>query len=146
MTEKSLKSLDEYSQRIVEICARATVEKSTISVWSASKYTGIAEGEIFFSGEYRLRMREELDFDEGIITSYGYEVYHGNKRLFWYDDFPHPNDASLASTYPHHKHIPPDIKHNRIPAQNLSFLKPNLPALVQEIERLLKALENGILD
>lgn len=137
MTEKSLKSLDEYSQLIAEICARATVEKSTISVWSVSKYTGIAEGEIFFSGEYRLRMREELDFDEGIITSYGYEVYHGNKRLFWYDDFPHPNDASLASTCPHHKHIPPDIKHNRIPAQNLSFLKPNLPALVQEIESLI---------
>lgn len=137
MTEKSLKSLDEYSQLIAEICARATVEKSTISVWSVSKYTEIAEGEIFFSGEYRLRMREELDFDEGIITSYGYEVYHGNKRLFWYDDFPHPNDASLASTCPHHKHIPPDIKHNRIPAQNLSFLKPNLPALVQEIESLI---------
>lgn len=137
MTEKSLKSLDEYSKLIAEICARATVEKSTISVWSVSKYTGIAEGEIFFSGEYRLRMREELDFDEGIITSYGYEVYRGEERLFWYDDFPHPNDASLASTHPHHKHVPPDIKHNRIPAPNLSFLKPNLPVLVSEVEDLI---------
>jgi hypothetical protein len=42
--------------------------------------------------------------------------------LFWYDDFPHPNDKSLTTTYPHHKHMPPDIKHHRIPAGELSFL------------------------
>ncbi|MEN8215749.1 MAG: hypothetical protein ABFS56_05115 [Pseudomonadota bacterium] len=35
----------------------------------------------------------------------------------------------LASTHPHHKHIPPDIKHNRIPAPILSFTHPNLPEL-----------------
>jgi len=44
----------------------------------------------------------------------------------------------LASTHPHHKHIPPDIKHNRIPAPELSFTQPNLPFLMQEIiDRLL---------
>ncbi len=48
--------------------------------------------------------------------------------------FPHPNDASLASTMPHHKHIHPDIKHHRIPAPNMSFTQPNLPALLEEIE------------
>lgn len=41
----------------------------------------------------------------------------------------------LASTHPHHKHIPPDIKHNRIPAPGLSFTRPNLPFLIEEIER-----------
>ncbi|MGQ9626402.1 MAG: toxin-antitoxin system TumE family protein [Anaerolineae bacterium] len=30
----------------------------------------------------------------------------GRERLYWYDDFPHPNDPILASTFPHHKHIP----------------------------------------
>lgn len=40
---------------------------------------------------------------------------------------------SLASTHPHHKHIPPDIKHHRIPAPNLSFTIPNLPFLIEEI-------------
>ena len=34
--------------------------------------------------------REELDFADGLITSYGYEVYRGTERLYWYDDFPHP--------------------------------------------------------
>lgn len=63
-------------------------------------------------------MREELDFDEGIITAYGYEVYRGDEKLYWHDDFPHPNDATLASTYPHHKHIPPDIKKQPNPSTN----------------------------
>ena len=90
---------------------------------------------------YRFRMREEIDFEAGLITSYGYEVYRDNEKLYWYDDFPHPNDASLASTPPHHKHIPPDIKHNRIPAPNISFSKPNLVILLEEIEELLDQQE-----
>ena len=53
----------------------------------------------------------------------------------WYDSFPHPNDPSLASTDPHHKHVPPNIKHHRVPAPDLSFTRPNLPFLIEEIER-----------
>jgi len=37
-------------------------------------------------------------------------------------------------THPHHKHIPPAIKHHRIPAPELSFKKPNIPYLIEEIE------------
>lgn len=29
----------------------------------------------------------------------------------------------------------PDIKHHRIPAFNLSFTRPNLPFLIEEIEQ-----------
>ena len=87
-----------------------------------------------FSNGLRLRMREELDFADGLITSYGYEVYRGTERLYWYDDFPHPDESSLAATFPHHKHVPPDIKHNRIPAAHLQFTKPNLITIVKEIE------------
>lgn len=73
------------------------------------------------------------------IASYSqYEFYHEEKRLFWYNDFPHPNDPSLSSSFPHHKHVPPDIKHNRIPAPQMSFSRPNLPVLIQEIEDLIK--------
>jgi len=79
---------------------------------------------------------EEVDLDAGLIISYGYEVYRGEERLYWYDDFPHPNDPKLASTMPHHKHVPPDIKHNRIPAPSMSFERPNLAVLIQEIEEL----------
>jgi hypothetical protein len=90
-----------------------------------------------FTGGFRLRLREELDFDAGLITAYGYEVYQSGERLYWYDDFPHPEDATLASTHPHHKHVPPDIKHHRIPAPGISFEHPNLPLLIQEIESLI---------
>ena len=65
---------------------------------------------------------------------YGYEVWRNDEKLYWYDPQPHPNNPELASTHPHHKHIPPDIKNNRLPAPGLSFAKPNLPFLIQEIE------------
>jgi hypothetical protein len=41
----------------------------------------------------------------------------------------------LASAHPHHKHVPPDIKRHRISAPGLSFIRPNLPFLIEEIER-----------
>jgi hypothetical protein len=134
MTDTPLNSLTDYSRFMADLLHRPTVKHSTVAVWSDSPYTGVAEGEVFFSNNIRLRLREELDFYAGLITSYGYEVYRGSERLFWYDDFPHPNDPDLAATYPHHKHLPPDIKHNRISAPNIRFNRPNLPILIQEIE------------
>ena len=122
---------------MAELLDRPTVERSTVVVWSASPYTGIAEGDVFFAQGIRLRLREELDFDAGLITSYGYEVYRDANRLYWYDDFPHPHDPTLAATLPHHKHVPPDLKHNRIPAPDLQFTHPNLPVLLREIEVLM---------
>jgi hypothetical protein len=136
MTLNPLASLTNYSRFVAEILDRTAIERSTVGVWSDSPYTGILEGEVYFSNGLRLRLREELDFDAGRITSYGYEVYRHETRLYWYDDFPHPNDSMLASTFPHHKHVPPDIKRNRIPAPGISFTRPNLPALIQEIEEL----------
>ncbi len=136
MAENSLESLADYSDVVAKILNRPSILHSTIRVWSTSLCTGTAEGEATFANGVRLRMREELDFADGLITSYGYEVYRGTERLYWYDDFPHPNEPFLASTFPHHKHISPDIKHNRIPAPNLQFSRPNLVAIVEEIETL----------
>jgi hypothetical protein len=110
-----LSSLEAYSQYVAAVIHRPTVLRSTVSVWSDSPFTGVAEGEVFFVDGVRLRLREELDFDASLITSYGYEVYRGDERLYWCDDFPHPDDAALASTFPHHRHVPPDIKRNRVP-------------------------------
>jgi len=70
------------------------------------------------------------------IDAYGYEVWRGREKLFWYNSQEHPNDASLQSSNPHHKHIPPGIKHHRIPAPEMSFNKPNIPTLIQEIEKI----------
>jgi len=134
MADNPLQSLSDYSSFVAELLDRASVTRSTVAVWPESPYTGVAEGEVFFAQGLRLRMREELDFDAALITAYGYEVYREEERLYWYDDFPHPNDPTLSSTHPHHKHIPPDIKHNRIPAPGLSFSQSNLPFIIAEIE------------
>ncbi len=131
MTKNPLGSLADYSRFVSELLDRPLVEGSTVSVWSASSYTGVAEGEIFFHRGFRIRVREELDFNSQLITSYGYEAYKGQERLYWYDDFPHPRDSSLASTFPHHKHVPPIIKRNRIPAPEISFILPNLQFIVR---------------
>lgn len=136
MAEKSLESLTDYSYFLAETMSRPSVLRSTIRVWSSSPFTGTAEGEATFANGVRLRMREELDFADGLLTSYGYEVYRGAERLYWYDDFPHPEESALASTFPHHKHVPPDIRRNRIPAPNLQFTSPNLIAIIEEIESL----------
>jgi hypothetical protein len=134
MAENPLGSLADYGYFVAEIMSRPSILRSTIRVWSSSPFTGTAEGEAIFANGIRLRMREELDFADSLITSYGYEVYLGAERLYWYDDFPHPEDPSLASTFPHHKHVPPDIRRNRIPAPNLRFTDPNLIAIIEEIE------------
>jgi len=96
-------------------------------------------GEVVFADDYRLSVYERLTWDTGTvqIDAYGYEVWQGSNELYWYDSQSHPNDPTLASTHPHHKHVSPDIKHNRIPAPQLSFAQPNLPFLIQEIESLL---------
>ena len=134
MSDNPLYSLVDYSSYVADLLDRPSVIRSTVSVWSESSYTGTAEGEVFFEQGFRLRVREELDFDAGLIAAYGYEVYRNEERLYWYDDFPHPHDPTLASTHPHHKHIPPNIKHNRIPAPGLSFSEPNLSLIIEEIE------------
>jgi hypothetical protein len=138
VNDDPLASLADYSRFVAELADHPAVQRSTLRIWSDSPYTGLAEGELFFANHFRLRIREELDFGAGLITSYGYEVYQGEERLYWYDDFPHPNDLTLASTFPHHKHVPPNIKRNRIPAPEMSFTRPNLPALIQELEDLVQ--------
>ncbi len=44
------------------------------------------------------------------IDERGYEVWRGKEKVYWYDAQPHPNDPALQSTYPHHKHIQPNIR------------------------------------
>jgi hypothetical protein len=128
-----LSSLADYRRFVSEWVNHPQIQHSTVIVWSESPHTGIAEGEIFFRNGLRLRMREDIDFDVFFIASYGYEIYRGDERLYWYDDFPHPQDSSLASTFPHHKHVPPDIRRHRIPAPGLNFSQPNLPGIIEEI-------------
>jgi hypothetical protein len=133
-----------------------SIRKSTLVYISTGALFGRVEGILVFEGGVILCVQEYLNFELEIIVRYGYEVsrahiladdpdfpdateycratYPRKEKLYWYDSFPHPNDPSLAGTDPHHKHVPPDIKHHRIPAPDLSFTRPNLPFLIEEVE------------
>ncbi|HFE67132.1 MAG TPA: hypothetical protein ENJ93_07710 [Chloroflexi bacterium] len=110
-----------------------------MTVIRRGKRTAVLKGEVIFAHGYRISIQERLSLDFGTveIEFYGYELWHNAEKIAWYDAQPHPNNPALASTHPHHKHIPPDIKHNRIPAPNMSFIQPNLSALVEEIQKLI---------
>jgi hypothetical protein len=116
-----------------------SIHRSTLTFVRRGHSLARVSGEIFFAHDFRLVVLERLVFDRLpiLIEGYGYEVWRGEEKLYWYDPQPHPNEPSLQNNHPHHKHIPPDIKHNRVPAPEMSFTRPNLSALIQEIERLL---------
>jgi hypothetical protein len=103
------------------------------------------QGEITLTQGYRIALKERLSFDEGlvVIEDYGYELWHKEDKIAWYDAQPHPDDPVLASTYRHNKHICADIKHHRIPAPNMTFTQPNLPALIQEIEKVTAQVQSS---
>lgn len=117
------------------------IVRSTLVVAQRGRLFAELTGEVGLRGGYRLVAYERLTWDAGtlVIEGYSYEVWQGSDKLYWYDSQPHPDDPALAGTDPHHKHIPPDVKHHRVPAPELSFTAPNLPFLIQEIETLLQA-------
>ena len=134
-------SLRDYEEFIYTLPQQfASIAHSTLVVVRRGARMVTVSGEIIFPESYRLVIKERLTSDAGplVLTRYGYEVWRGGEKLYWYDSQPHPNDPTLAATTPHHKHIPPNIKYHRIPAPELSFTRPNLPVLIEEVGRLLK--------
>ncbi len=112
-----------------------SIQYSTLVLAPIGATLAKLEGQITFSGDLTLEVWELIDFDLRRILDYSYELYHAGEKIAWYDPFEHPNIPELATTHPHHKHVPPDIKHNRVPAPGISFEQPNLPFLIAEIER-----------
>ena len=121
-----------------------SVLRSTVTLIRRGATLARVTGELYFDGGVRLVVRERLVYHRlpVVIDWYGYEVWRGNEELYWYDSQPHPSDPALQSTDPHHKHIPPDIKHHRIPAPKMSFSQPNLPTLIREIEAVITDIED----
>ncbi len=124
---QSLQAYEIYLYNLPELFG-AIRTSTLVLVWRGAR-RAVVKGEITFTSNsqsadhHRLIVYEDLNARQGSIqvTAYGYEVWHDDQQLYWYDSQPHPNNPKLASTHPHHKHVPPDIKHNRIPAPGLSF-------------------------
>jgi hypothetical protein len=118
------------------------IQRSTLTFVRRGTALARVAGELYFSHSIRLVVRERILYHRLplVIDWYGYEVWLAEDKLYWYDSQPHPDEPSLQSTHPHHKHVPPDLKHNRIPAPDMSFTQPNLPKLIREVERLIAGL------
>ncbi len=131
------RSLRDYEHYVYTLQQQfPVIQRSTLVIVPRGQRVAILQGELLFSKGYRLSIRERLSLDTGpvVIEFYGYELWLNNDKFAWYDAQPHPNNTTLASTHPHHKHVPPNIKKNRIPALNMSFVKPDLSVLIAEIE------------
>jgi hypothetical protein len=135
-----LRTLEDYELFIYTLAEQySSIRRSTVILVRSGATLARVSGEITFDADIRLVVRERLSFDRlpVVIDGYGYEVWQADTKLYWYDSQPHPSEPTLQSTHPHHKHIPPDIKHNRVPAPGFSFTEPNLPLLIHEIEGLI---------
>ena len=117
-----------------------SVLRSTVTFVRLGATLARVSGELYFDQNIRLVVRERILYHRlpAVIDWYGYEVWQGERKLYWYDSQSHPGDPALRDSDPHHKHLPPDIKHHRIPAPEMSFNQPNLPTLIREIEILSK--------
>jgi len=131
-----LSSLTTYSRFVYTVPDRfPAVKRSSLVLKPMGATIGELEGKLEFEAGVYLKIYEVINFAAATLSYYSYTVYQGETRLYWYDPQPHPNTPELASTHPHHKHISPNIKRNRIPAPDLTFTAPNLPFLIDEVER-----------
>ena len=129
-----LPSRAEYERFIYTITkAFSIVEKSTLHFFSTSAAAGMLKGTIWFRNGFRLKVVEVIDFAVGEILDYSYTIYQGQHKIVWYDPQPHLDEPNLRETFPHHKHVHPNIRKNRKPAHGINFDKLNLPVLIEEI-------------
>lgn len=121
--ETLLYSLAQQYERIVV---------STLRLYPNSKTTAFVRGSVSFKNGIELTVFEYLDFSDGKILEYSYTVFRDSEKIRWYDAQPHPEIESLKSTFPHHRHEPPNIKQNRVPAPGISLDAPNLHTLIRD--------------
>lgn len=137
-------SLRDYEEYIYTLRQRfPSVLQSTLVVIPRGRRIAMLRGELLFDKGFRLTITERLSDEGGSVTieAYGYELWRDLEKVAWYDPQPHPGVPELESSFPHHKHVLPDIKHHRVPAPDLNFDRPNLPALIAEMEVLVQATD-----
>jgi hypothetical protein len=132
----------DYESLIYSLPERyAEVSSSTLRLYTNSPTTAFVRGTVYFRSGLELRVFEYLDLTDGELLDYSYTVLLGEERIRWYDPQPHPENAELASSFPHHRHEPPDLKDNRRPAPGISFQSPNLPTLMADCIELGQSLK-----
>lgn len=129
----SFPTRSEYEQLIYSLPYQSSeIRSSSLRLYTRSSDVAVMRGSLYFQNGLELRIFEVLDFVAACISDYSYTVLRGEARVRWYDPQPHPEIPELQSTFPHHRHEPPDVKHNRRPAPGISFTAPNLATLIAD--------------
>lgn len=110
--------------------------RSTLQFYTNSAKSALVRGTVYLKNGLEIRIFEYVDMTDGEILDYSYAVYQNDVKIRWYDPQPHPENPVLASTFPHHYHEQPDIKHNRQPAVGITFSVPNLPTVIADCLKL----------
>jgi hypothetical protein len=111
------------------------VTTSTLALAPIGATLAKLEGRIECEGGIHFEVWELVDFAARRIRTYSYEVYQGAVKVCWYDSWKHPEISELASTFPHHKHVQPNVRDHRVPAPGISFESPNLDVILTDARR-----------
>ena len=111
------------------------VTHSTLALVPMGANLARLEGRVECPGGLQVEVWELVDFSTRRIRSYSYEVYRHGEKLCWYDAWPHPEIPSLATTFPHHKHLAPNLREHRVAAPGIRFDAPNLDTVLQDVRR-----------
>jgi len=131
-----LDDLVRYSAFVYALGERhSIVTGSTLTLAPIGATLARLEGRIEFHGGMHLEVFELIDFAAHRIRTYSYEVYRAGEKVCWYDAWEHPEIPELKATFPHHKHVPPDLRNHRVPAPGISFESPNLDVVLEDVRR-----------
>lgn len=131
-----LEDIASYSAFIYALRERHSfVTESKLTLAPIGATLAKLEGRIECQGGIHVEVWELVDFAMHRIRNYSYEVYRGGEKVCWYDAWEHPEIPALASTFPHHKHLPPDLRNNRVPAAGIRFDSPNLDVVLEDVRQ-----------
>ena len=131
-----LDDIASYSEFVYALAERHPfVTGSTLTLAPIGATLAKLEGCIECKGGIHLEIWELIDFALRRIRTYSYEVFRDGAKICWYDSWEHPDIPALASTFPHHKHIQPNLRDHRVPAPGISFESPNLDVVLKDVRR-----------
>jgi hypothetical protein len=131
-----LDDIASYSAWIYSLAERhPSVTHSNLTLAPMGATLARLEGRIECPDGLRVEVWELIDFSARRIRTYSYEVYRGGEKIGWYDSWPHPEIPALTATFPHHKHIPPNLREHRVPAPGIQFDAPNLDTVLADVHR-----------
>jgi hypothetical protein len=131
-----LDGIESYSAFVYAVAERHPfVAHSTLTLAPIGATLAKPEGRVECQAGIHLEVWELVDFAAHRIRTYSYEVYREGEKVCWYDAWEHPEIPALASTFPHHKHVLPNLRDNRVPAPGIGFDAPNLDVVLADIRR-----------